>query len=124
MTSIDDQYKAEIEAIMAEFYGNVSGPRGEEPRMNDDSRIFHADALLGRTSYREGDPPEPYLRMMTLAEHSDQARPVLVNMDFWEVETGRECFFYRNIAQVISHYDAYGDPGGKTLIKRGVNLLL
>lgn len=120
MSSQERQAEREIEALLLPFYEAVSGPRGVGFRAELDAAIHHPRARLARTEYTGG---EPALNIFTLDEHRADAEDVLKAMDFYEVETGHEIFVYGNIAHVASHYDAYGDAEGKTLLKRGVNLI-
>lgn len=110
----------EIEALLVPFYEAVSGPKGVGFRAELDEATHHPAARLARTEYASG---EPALNIFTLEEHRADAGEVIRAIDFYEVETGHEIFVYGNIAQVVSRYDAYGDPEGKHLLKRGVNLI-
>lgn len=120
MSSQERQAEREIEAILVPFYEAVSGPMGVGFRAEKDAAIHHPRARLARTEYTGG---EPALNIFTVEEHRADAEEVLKAIDFYEVETGHEIFVYGNIAHVVSRYDAYGDAEGKTLLKRGVNLI-
>lgn len=120
MGSQDEQAEREIEALLVPFYEAVSGPKGVGFSPELDAGIHHPRARLARTEYADGMPA---LNIFTVEEHRADAEEVLKAIDFYEVETGHDIFVYGNIAQVVSRYDAYGDPEGKTLLKRGVNLI-
>ena len=120
MSSHNRQAEKEIEALLVPFYEAVSGPKGVGFREELDDATHHPAARLARTEYTDGVPA---LKIFTVAEHRADAEDVLKAIDFFEVETGHEIFVYGNIAHVVSRYDAYGDPDGKILLKRGVNLI-
>ena len=120
MSSHNRQAEKEIEALLEPFYEAVSGPKGVGFRAELDDATHHPAARLARTEYTDGVAA---LNIFTVAEHRADAEDVLTAIDFYEVETAHEIFVFGNIAHVVSHYDAYGDPEGETLLKRGVNLI-
>lgn len=120
MSDQDEQAEREIAALLVPFYEAVSGPIGVgfSPELEADTH--HPRARLARTEYTDGVPA---LKIFTVDEHRADAEDVLKAIDFYEVETGHEIFVYGNIAHVVSRYDAYGDPEGSILLKRGINLI-
>ena len=64
---------------------------------------------------------KPWRLSFTLAEYRANADALLVEMDFFEVETGREVRVFGNIAHVWSAYEARTAPGDAVPERRGIN---
>ncbi|MGZ8308106.1 MAG: hypothetical protein ACXWU6_16160, partial [Allosphingosinicella sp.] len=54
-------------------------------------------------------------------DYEANARALLADMPFYEVETERRTMRFGNVAQVFSAYEARTAPEGGELIKRGMN---
>ena len=114
--------EAEFETVgglMAALYRAISGPPGGR-----DFALFrracHPDLRMVRTGLdSEG---RPTALALSRDEYEANARRLLADMHFHEIETDRRTVRFGNVAQVFSAYEARTAPEGGALIKRGLNL--
>ncbi|HEU0133610.1 MAG TPA: hypothetical protein VFR28_02215 [Allosphingosinicella sp.] len=109
---------ATIEALMTALYSSISGPPGGQD-FELSRRACHPQARLVRTRLDESG--KPVALSFSVDEYEANARALLADMPFHEVETGRRTIRFGNVAQVFSAYEARTEPQGGELIKRGMN---
>ncbi|HEX8307636.1 MAG TPA: hypothetical protein VF645_04380 [Allosphingosinicella sp.] len=109
---------ATIDALMTALYASISGPPGGQD-FELSSRICHPDVRLVRT--RLDDAGRPVAFSFSGDEYEADAKALLADIPFYEVETDRRVVRFGNVAQVFSAYEARTAPQGGALIKRGMN---
>ena len=109
---------ATIDGLMTALYASISGPPGGQD-FELSRRIQHPDVRLVRTRLDESG--KPVALSFSGDEYEANARALLADMAFYEVETGRRVVRFGNVAQVFSAYEARTAPDGGDLIKRGMN---
>jgi hypothetical protein len=109
---------ATIDGLMKALYDSISGPPGGQD-FELSRRIQHPDVRLVRTRLDESG--KPVALSFSGDEYEANARALLADMAFYEVETGRRVVRFGNVAQVFSAYEARTAPDGGDLIKRGMN---
>jgi hypothetical protein len=108
----------DIGSLMAALYRAISGPPGGQD-FELSRRIYHPSARLVRTKLDERGKPVAYI--FSLDEYEANARELLRDIPFYEIETHRRVVRFGNVAQVFSAYEARTAPEGGELIKRGMN---
>ncbi|MFL6845181.1 MAG: hypothetical protein ACJ8ER_09905 [Allosphingosinicella sp.] len=114
----DTEEFATIEALMSALYSSISGPPGGQDWALS-RRLCHPDVRMVRTRLDEAGRPVAY--SFSGDEYEANARALLADRAFYEVETERRVVRFGNIAQVFSAYEARTAPEGGELIKRGMN---
>ena len=109
---------ATIDGLMTALYDSISGPPGGQD-FELSRRIYHPDVRLVRTRLDESGKPVAF--SFSGDEYEANARGLLADMPFYEVETERRVVRFGNVAQVFSAYEARTAPEGGELIKRGMN---
>ena len=109
---------ATIDALMAALYDSISGPPGGQD-FELSRRACHPDVRLVRTRLDEAG--KPFALSFSGDEYEANARALLADIPFYEVETRRRVVRFGNVAQVFSAYEARTARGGGELIKRGMN---
>jgi hypothetical protein len=109
---------ATIDQLMAALYGSISGPPGGQD-FELSRRLQHPDVRLVRTRLDESG--RPVALSFAGDEYEANAKALLADIAFYEVETGRRTVRFGNIAQIFSAYEARTAPQGGELIKRGMN---
>ena len=109
---------ATIGALMTALYSSISGPPGGQD-FELSRRIQHPDVRLVRTRLDEAG--KPVALSFSGDEYEANARALLADIPFYEVETERRVVRFGNVAQVFSAYEARTAPEGGELIKRGMN---
>ena len=107
-----------IDALMTALYASISGPPGGQD-FELSRRIQHPDVRLVRTRLDEAGKPVAY--SFSGEDYEANARALLADIPFYEVETDRRVVRFGNVAQVFSAYEARTAPDGGELIKRGMN---
>jgi hypothetical protein len=107
-----------IDALMTALYSSISGPPGGQD-FELSKRIYHPDVRLVRTRLDESG--EPVAFSFSADSYEANARALLADLPFYEVETERRTVRFGNVAQVFSAYEARTAPEGGELIKRGMN---
>ena len=110
---------ATIDQLMTALYSSISGPPGGQD-FELSRRLQHPDVRLVRTRLDEGG--RPVALSFSGEAYEANARALLAETPFYEVETERRVVRFGNIAQVFSAYEARTAPEGGELIKRGMNL--
>ena len=114
----DTQEFATIDALMTALYGSISGPPGGQD-FELSRRLYHPDVRLVRTRLDEAGRPVAF--SFAGEEYEANARALLADTPFYEVETERRIVRFGNVAQIFSAYEARTAPEGGELIKRGMN---
>jgi hypothetical protein len=110
---------ATIDGLMTALYESISGPPGGQD-FELSRRIQHPDVRLVRT--RLDETGKPVALSFSGDEYEANAKALLADIPFYEVETDRRVVRFGNVAQVFSAYEARTAPGGGgALIKRGMN---
>lgn len=109
---------ATIDQLMTALYSSISGPPGGQD-FELSRRLQHPDARLVRTRLDAAGRPVAF--SFSGEEYEANARALLADTPFYEVETERRIVRFGNIAQVFSAYEARTAPQGGELIKRGMN---
>jgi hypothetical protein len=109
---------ATIDQLMTALYSSISGPPGGQD-FELSRRLYHPDVRLVRTRLDEAGRPVAF--SFSADEYETNARALLADMPFYEVETERRVVRFGNVAQVFSAYEARTAPEGGELIKRGMN---
>jgi hypothetical protein len=109
---------ATIDGLMTALYSAISGPPGGQD-FELSRRIHHPDVRLVRTRLDEAGRPVAF--SFSGAEYEANAKALLADTPFYEVETGRRTVRFGNFAQIFSTYEARTAPEGGELIKRGMN---
>lgn len=117
MTDEGDEF-ATIDRLMTALYSSISGPPGGQD-FELSRRIHHPDARLVRTRLDEAGKPVAYA--FSGEAYEANAKALLADIPFYEVETERRIVRFGNVAQVFSAYEARTAPEGGELIKRGMN---
>lgn len=110
--------EAAIGAVVDGMYAMISGPAGPRDWSTQDA-VFHPDCRQIRTGVDAQGAP--WRLSFSLAEYRANADALLADMDFFEVETGREIRVFGNIAHVWSAYEARQAPGDAAPERRGIN---
>jgi hypothetical protein len=114
----EDQEFATIDALMTALYSSISGPPGGQD-FELSRRLYHPDVRLVRTRLDEAGRPVAF--SFSGDEYEANARTLLANIAFYEVETERRVVRFGNVAQVFSAYEARTARQGGERIKRGLN---
>ena len=109
---------ATIDALMTALYSSISGPPGGRD-FELSRRLYHPDVRLVRTRLDEAG--RPVALSFSGDDYEANARALLADIPFYEVETDRRTVRFGNVAQVFSAYEARTAPEGGELIKRGMN---
>jgi hypothetical protein len=109
---------ATIDPLMAALYSSISGPPGGQD-FELSRRLCHPDVRLVRTRLDEAGRPVAF--SFSGEEYEANARALLADVHFYEIETERRVVRFGNVAQVFSAYEARTAPEGGALIKRGMN---
>ena len=109
--------EAAIGAAVDAMYAMISGPAGPRDWSTQDA-VFHPDCRQIRTGVDAAG--KPWRLSFTLADRAN-ADSLLAELDFFEVETGREVRVFGNIAHVWSAYEARTAPGDAVPERRGIN---
>jgi hypothetical protein len=109
-----------LDEVIQAMYGSISGPPGGQD-WELSRRLFHPDARLVRT--RLDANGRPLALSFSIDAYQENARELLKNQPFFEIETARRTVCFGNIAQVFSAYEARPAPGARELIKRGMNMI-
>jgi hypothetical protein len=104
-------------AIVRAMYESISGPAGERQWSRLRS-LFADDAQMIPTG--DALDSEESLRVLSVEEWIDEARPFFLENDFWESEIMNHSDRFGNIVQVFSTYEARDVEGGQP-ITRGIN---
>jgi hypothetical protein len=107
-----------IDALMTALYSSISGPPGGQD-FELSRRLCHPDVRLVRTRLDEAGKPVAF--SFSGAGYEADAKALLADTPFYEVETDRRVVRFGNIAQIFSAYEARTAPEGGELIKRGMN---
>lgn len=110
--------EAAIGAVVDAMYAMISGPAGPRDWSTQEA-VFHPDCRQIRTGVDADGTP--WRLSFSLAEYRDNADALLANVDFFEVETGREIRVFGNIAHVWSAYEARNALDDAAPERRGVN---
>jgi hypothetical protein len=110
---------ATLDAVFGALYASISGPPGGQDFALS-RRLHHPDARLVRTRLDEAGRPVAF--SFSVDEYEENARILLADRHFHEIETARRTIRFGNLAQVFSAYEARTAPRGGALIKRGLNL--
>ena len=110
--------ECEIRAIITECYAMISGPAGPRDWARQDA-IFHPDCIQMRTNVDENGRSQ--ITRMTLDEYEKNAAPLLMKMDFYEVELVNRIDIFGNIAQAWGSYIAKSAPEDTEAERRGIN---
>lgn len=108
----------EIRAIITECYAMISGPAGPRDWSRQDA-VFHPDCIQMRTTVDENGRSQ--ITRMTLDEYEKNAAPLLMKMDFHEVELVNRIDVFGNIAQAWGSYIAKSHPDDDVAERRGIN---
>lgn len=108
----------QIREIITECYAMISGPAGPRDWSRQDA-IFHPDCIQMRTSVDESGRSQ--ITRMTLDEYEKNAGPLLMKMDFYEVELVNRIDIFGNIAQAWGSYIAKSHPDDDDAERRGIN---
>jgi hypothetical protein len=117
MTDGAEQF-ATIDALMTALYSSISGPPGGQD-FELSRRLYHPEVRLVRTRLDEAGRPVAF--SFSADEYEANAKALLADLPFYEVETERRIVRFGNVAQVFSAYEARTAPEGGALIKRGMN---
>jgi hypothetical protein len=117
MTETPDEF-ATIDALMDALYRSISGPPGGQD-LELSRRLYHPDVRLVRTGIDEAGRPVAF--SFSGEDYEANARALLADTPFYEVETARRTVRFGNVAQVLSAYEARTAPESGALIKRGLN---
>ena len=109
---------ATIDQLMTALYSSISGPPGGQDFALS-RRLYHPDVRLVRTRLDEAGRPVAF--SFSAGEYEANAKALLADLPFYEVETERRTVRFGNVAQVFSAYEARTAPEGGALIKRGMN---
>lgn len=109
---------ATIDQLMTALYSSISGPPGGQD-FELSRRLYYSDVRLVRTRLDEAGRPVAF--SFSADEYETNAKALLADMPFYEVETERRTVRFGNVAQVFSAYEARTAPVGGELIKRGMN---
>jgi hypothetical protein len=107
-----------IDGLMTALYSSISGPPGGQD-FELSRRLYHPDVRLVRTRLDEAGRPVAF--SFSADAYEANAKALLADIPFYEVETKRRTVRFGNIAQVFSAYEARTAPQGGELIKRGMN---
>jgi hypothetical protein len=106
------------ESLVAAVYDAISGPKGQ-PRDWDRIRSFYLDgAHLIPTGMRANG--EHGLRILTIEQWIEGARPLFENEDFFEVQVAQKVDRFGQIAQIFSTYECRRTANGPAYL-RGIN---
>jgi hypothetical protein len=109
---------ATVGGLMAALYRSISGPPGGRDFALA-RRVWHPDVRLVRTGLdAEG---RPAVLSFSADSYEENARRLLADVHFDEIETERRTVRFGNVAQVFSAYEARDAPDGGRLLKRGLN---
>ena len=117
MTQASQEF-ATIDALMTALYSSISGPPGGQD-FELSRRLYHPDVRLVRTRLDEAGRPVAF--SFSADDYESNARSLLADTPFYEIETERRTVRFGNVAQVFSAYEARTAPQGGELIKRGMN---
>ena len=109
---------ATIDALMTALYSSISGPPGGQD-FELSRRVYHPDVRLVRTRLDEAGKPVAF--SFSADSYEANAKALLADQPFYEIETERRTMRFGNVAQVFSAYEARTAPEGGELIKRGMN---
>jgi hypothetical protein len=115
---VEEAEFATLDGLFRALYSSISGPPGGQDFALS-RRIHHPEARLVRTRLDEAG--KPIALSFSVDEYEENARGLLANMHFHEVETERRTVRFGNVAQAFSAYEARTAPEGGELIKRGMN---
>ncbi|MBV8685356.1 MAG: hypothetical protein JOZ90_01710 [Alphaproteobacteria bacterium] len=118
MAETDEEF-ASVESLMEALYRSISGPPGGQDWALS-RRLYHPCVRLVRT--RLGADGKPVALSMSGEEYEANAKTLLADTPFYEVETERRVVRFGNVAQVFSAYEARSAPAGGEILKRGMNL--
>lgn len=107
-----------VEGLMTALYKAISGPPGGQDFASF-RRACHPDLRMVRTGL-DADG-RPVATSFSADEYEANARRLLADTSFYEIETERRTVRFGNVAQVYSAYEARTAPDGGELIKRGMN---
>jgi len=108
----------DIDALIAEFYGTISGPAGSRD-WSREGAIFHPAARLMRTGVDAQG--RPWMKVMSVDDYVADTTPFFAANDFYEIEVGRRVDRFGNVAHVRSVYEARSSPAATDVLRRGVN---
>lgn len=109
-----------LDEVIGALYASISGaPGGQDWELS--RRLFHPDARLVRT--RVDADGRPIALSFSVDSYQDNARQLLKDQPFFEIETARRTVRFGNVAQVFSAYEARPAPDAAELIKRGMNMI-
>lgn len=114
----DGEEFATIDQLMTALYASISGPPGGQD-FELSRRIYHPDVRLVRTRLDEAGRPVAF--SFSADTYEANAKALLADTPFYEVETERRTVRFGNVAQVFSAYEARTARQGGELIKRGMN---
>jgi hypothetical protein len=109
---------ATIDELMDALYSSISGPPGGQD-FELSRRLYHPDVRLVRTRLDEAGRPVAF--SFSGEEYEANAKALLANIPFYEIETERRVIRFGNVAQVFSAYEARTARQGGERIKRGLN---
>ncbi|HEX8482337.1 MAG TPA: hypothetical protein VF650_10570 [Allosphingosinicella sp.] len=98
MTAVGDEF-ATIDALMTALYSSVSGPPGGQD-FELSRRVCHPDVRLVRTRLDESGTPVAH--SFSADAYEANARALLADQPFYEIETERRTVRFGNVAQVFS----------------------
>ena len=117
MDGSDGQF-ATVGGVMAALYRAISGAPGGQDFALFRSAV-HPDLRMVRTGVDADGRPS--LLSFSADDYEANARRLLADLHFHEIETDRRVVRFGNVAQVFSAYEARDAAEGGVLIKRGLN---
>ncbi|WDI30768.1 hypothetical protein PUV54_12475 [Hyphococcus flavus] len=109
-----------IDDVITAMYAAISGEPGKQDWALSRS-LFHEKARLVRT--RLDDAGKPIALSFDVDEYQANAKELLKDIPFHEIEIARQTERFGNIANVFSAYEARTAPDAPDLIKRGMNII-
>ena len=114
----DDLEFADLDTLIGALYASISGDAGVPRDWATQARIFHPDARLVRTGWRDDGPT---LQVMTPERYRENVTPFFATHGFHEIETARRVQRFGNFAHVMSAYEARVRRDDPMVERRGIN---
>lgn len=108
-----------ISRILTDLYESISGADDSERDWELSLSLFHPEAVVSPDAFEDRTRT-----VMTEAEFHADARPRIASRAFFEWQVDADVNITGEVASVRSHYRAAETPGGRPIIKEGVNHLL
>lgn len=109
-----------LDDVITALYAAISGGPGEQD-WDLAFDLYHPAARLVRTGLDEDG--KAVAHSFSPEEYRDNARALLKDLSFYEIEIAKRIERFGNIANVFSAYEAKRDPHDTKLIKRGMNMI-